>query len=445
MERPRLLLVPNLTELEWLNRPLLEEWADVASYDAPGVGDEPPAEHFGSEAIGSRGREEIERRGWDRCFVVADEFGVAAAVHIVAEAPEAVQAMALGHARMSNSTEGERAADQPRDPRRLRVADRQRPALVRAPAVQDDRRRAMEGGYGDDMVDEYRRARAGRADAAVLGDRVRTRAATSASGCAGSTCRFCWRSTRAACCSPRRASSDAAAALPSRAHGVASTDKPSTSPEFARSARGSVARSARRLAGLERRRSLQSAAVAKTWKEVFLTANGAAPAQPPRPSPERRGSSVACARTSRRAARRSRGAAGDVHRPARRRDLGAARGDADLRRRRRPHDREGGRAARARGRGGALQSGEELTDRLRETLAELARTGDDHIDVSHEPSVILTVGVNGTGKTTTIGKVAWHLQKEAGLSVVMAAARHLPRGCAGAARRVGASAPAATS
>jgi fused signal recognition particle receptor len=71
---------------------------------------------------------------------------------------------------------------------------------------------------------------------------------------------------------------------------------------------------------------------------------------------------------------------------------------------------------------GTLQSGEDLTHRLSETLAELARTGDDHIDVSHEPSVILTVGVNGTGKTTTIGKMAWHLRKEAGLSVVMAAA-----------------------
>ena len=48
--------------------------------------------------------------------------------------------------------------------------------------------------------------------------------------------------------------------------------------------------------------------------------------------------------------------------------------------------------------------------------------GDDHIDISHEPSVMLTVGVNGTGKTTTIGKIAWHLQKELGLSVIMAAA-----------------------
>ena len=32
------------------------------------------------------------------------------------------------------------------------------------------------------------------------------------------------------------------------------------------------------------------------------------------------------------------------------------------------------------------------------------------------------VGVNGTGKTTTIGKIAWHLSKEFGLSVVLAAA-----------------------
>ena len=35
--------------------------------------------------------------------------------------------------------------------------------------------------------------------------------------------------------------------------------------------------------------------------------------------------------------------------------------------------------------------------------------------------MILVVGVNGTGKTTTIGKIAWHLQKELGKSVIMAA------------------------
>jgi fused signal recognition particle receptor len=71
---------------------------------------------------------------------------------------------------------------------------------------------------------------------------------------------------------------------------------------------------------------------------------------------------------------------------------------------------------------GAIGGGDELERRLREMLAEVARVGDDRIDVSHEPTVLLIVGVNGTGKTTTIGKMAWHLRREAGLSVVMAAA-----------------------
>jgi fused signal recognition particle receptor len=70
---------------------------------------------------------------------------------------------------------------------------------------------------------------------------------------------------------------------------------------------------------------------------------------------------------------------------------------------------------------GRIATGEDLGRRLRESLAELASSDDDHIDVSHSPTVILVVGVNGTGKTTTIGKVPWHLQKEAGLSVIMAA------------------------
>ena len=71
---------------------------------------------------------------------------------------------------------------------------------------------------------------------------------------------------------------------------------------------------------------------------------------------------------------------------------------------------------------GAITGGDELERRLRELLAEVARVGDDRIDVSHQPTVLLTVGVNGTGKTTTVGKIAWHLRREAGLSVVMAAA-----------------------
>ena len=34
----------------------------------------------------------------------------------------------------------------------------------------------------------------------------------------------------------------------------------------------------------------------------------------------------------------------------------------------------------------------------------------------------MAVGVNGTGKTTTIGKLAWHLRQELGRSVVIGAA-----------------------
>jgi fused signal recognition particle receptor len=63
-----------------------------------------------------------------------------------------------------------------------------------------------------------------------------------------------------------------------------------------------------------------------------------------------------------------------------------------------------------------------VRDRLIEMLAEVASTGRAPIDLSAEPAVLMMVGVNGTGKTTTIGKIAWHLSKEMGLDVVMAAA-----------------------
>ncbi len=71
---------------------------------------------------------------------------------------------------------------------------------------------------------------------------------------------------------------------------------------------------------------------------------------------------------------------------------------------------------------GGLSGGEALTARLTELLAALARTGEDRIDLRPEPTVILVAGVNGTGKTTSAGKLAWHLGQESGRSVVLAAA-----------------------
>jgi fused signal recognition particle receptor len=71
---------------------------------------------------------------------------------------------------------------------------------------------------------------------------------------------------------------------------------------------------------------------------------------------------------------------------------------------------------------GSLADGEDLTRRLRELLADTARVDGDTIALTEQPTVILVVGVNGTGKTTTIGKIAWHLQQELGRSVLLAAA-----------------------
>ena len=71
--------------------------------------------------------------------------------------------------------------------------------------------------------------------------------------------------------------------------------------------------------------------------------------------------------------------------------------------------------------GAVPADGVAVRDRLIEILAEVAAGARAPIDLSGEPAVLMMVGVNGTGKTTTIGKIAWHLSREMGLSVVLAA------------------------
>jgi fused signal recognition particle receptor len=70
---------------------------------------------------------------------------------------------------------------------------------------------------------------------------------------------------------------------------------------------------------------------------------------------------------------------------------------------------------------GSITGGEALTTRLTELLADMAKTGEDRIDLRHQPTVILVAGVNGTGKTTTVGKLAWHLSRQLDRSVLLAA------------------------
>jgi pimeloyl-ACP methyl ester carboxylesterase len=114
VDRPRLLLVPEFTELTWTIKPQLSEWADVVSYDPPGVGMEPlpagdPAE-MTRDVVIDRGLEKLDAAGWDRFFILADGWGNAAATRIAAARRSSVLGMAMGHAAVSLSREGERPA-----------------------------------------------------------------------------------------------------------------------------------------------------------------------------------------------------------------------------------------------------------------------------------------------------------------------------------------------
>ena len=57
---------------------------------------------------------------------------------------------------------------------------------------------------------------------------------------------------------------------------------------------------------------------------------------------------------------------------------------------------------------------------LKEIIAEML-SGDEQLDLSTKPTVILVIGVNGVGKTTTIGKLANNLRQD-GKKVLLAAA-----------------------
>ena len=69
----------------------------------------------------------------------------------------------------------------------------------------------------------------------------------------------------------------------------------------------------------------------------------------------------------------------------------------------------------------SIQSGEGVKQALREILIEKLNVGDTALDLSTQPSVVLVIGVNGVGKTTSIGKMAHRLKGE-GKRVLLCAA-----------------------
>ena len=58
---------------------------------------------------------------------------------------------------------------------------------------------------------------------------------------------------------------------------------------------------------------------------------------------------------------------------------------------------------------------------LREVLTDMLNVGPSQLDLSTKPSVVLVIGVNGVGKTTTIGKLSAQLKAE-GKKVLLCAA-----------------------
>ena len=59
-----------------------------------------------------------------------------------------------------------------------------------------------------------------------------------------------------------------------------------------------------------------------------------------------------------------------------------------------------------------LSTTQEAKDCLKEILKDMLSVGDTELNLSTSPAVILVIGVNGVGKTTTIGKIATQLGKQ---------------------------------
>ena len=59
-----------------------------------------------------------------------------------------------------------------------------------------------------------------------------------------------------------------------------------------------------------------------------------------------------------------------------------------------------------------LRTAEEIHDALKDILVDMLNVGDTSLKLGTRPSVVLVIGVNGVGKTTTIGKLAHQLHDQ---------------------------------
>ena len=67
-----------------------------------------------------------------------------------------------------------------------------------------------------------------------------------------------------------------------------------------------------------------------------------------------------------------------------------------------------------------LRGAEEIHSALKDILVEMLNVGDTDLKLGTKPSIVLVIGVNGVGKTTTIGKLAYDIRQK-GKSVLLCA------------------------
>lgn len=106
--QPRILYVPIFAAFE-AKQPAVRiaDWAEVASFDAPGTGarrDEAPR---GIPGMAEAGAAKLDELGWDACVAICDSHGQAAAVELALRDPR-VKGLGLCHAALRYEPRGER-------------------------------------------------------------------------------------------------------------------------------------------------------------------------------------------------------------------------------------------------------------------------------------------------------------------------------------------------
>jgi len=113
MSRPRLLYVPITAAREAERFAAQADWADVASFDAPGAGANRDLAPHGVAGVVEAARARLDELAWETCGVVCESHGQAAAIELALTEPDRVKGIFIGHAAARYAVTGPRPAMSP--------------------------------------------------------------------------------------------------------------------------------------------------------------------------------------------------------------------------------------------------------------------------------------------------------------------------------------------